>query len=439
MEMAKKQTLDEPSAYAVTGRRAPPGSGAVPIGGLCLLLCLLASCGRGREEGAVLWTDQIEFAIYADQFNAAQDLYKVEVRYFDSPAQKLAAGPESPDIVVGNWLTGASTRTLLRPLDKLFKDRTLREEDFYARLLELGKVENRQYLLPVSFNIPALVFVRENGGLISNPFTIGLEEIQTLGGDYNRESGGTYSRMGFSPAWNDEFLLVTAKIFGAGFREAAPLAWDAQALEGAMAYNRRWIEEANTSIQQVDDFAFKYFYDPPAQQLISGHILFAYLGSAELFTMAQERRSALDFRWIAEANTIPLNEDAVYYGICKKGRASKAAEAFTGWFFQPETQTRLLESARDRRLIENSFGIGGGFSALRGVTEQIFPRFYPGLLGHIPPEDHLSPPNALPRNWPALKEKVILPYMHDRIRRENKEDIAPLEQRVNDWIRLNRE
>jgi hypothetical protein len=418
---------------------APQTAKAVPIGGLCLILCIFASCGRDRERGAVLWTDQIEFAIYADQFNAAQDLYKVEVRYFDSPAQKLAGNLEYPDIVVGNWLNSASIRTLLRPLDKLFRDRTLREEDFYARLLELGKVENRQYLLPVSFNIPALVFVRENGDLISNPFTIGLEEIQNLGGDYNRESGGAYSRMGFSPAWSDEFLFVTAKIFGAGFREAAPLSWDAQALEHAMVYNRQWIEAANTSIQHVDDFTFKYFYDPPAKRLISGHILFTCMGSAELFTMAQERRAALDFRWIAKNNTIPLNEDAVYYGICKRGKAAKAAEAFTGWFFQPETQTRLLESARDRRLIENSFGIGGGFSALRDVTEQIFPRFYPGLLGHIPPEDYLAPPNALPRNWPVLKERVILPYMHDRIRYENREDITLLEQRINDWIRLNRD
>ncbi|MDR2376651.1 MAG: extracellular solute-binding protein [Treponema sp.] len=401
------------------------------------ILGIFISCNADRARGAVLWTDQTEFAIYADQFNSTQDRYKVEVRYFDSPVQKLAQGLEYPDIVVGNWLKSASTRTLLEPLDKLLKDQSLNEDYFYPRLIALGKIENHQYLLPVSFNIPALVFVRGNESLISNPFTIGLEEIKTLGKEYNQENGG-YTRMGFSPAWNDEFLFVTAKLLGAGFREAAPLAWDAQALERAMIYNQQWIKEANTSIQQVDDFTFKYFYDPPAKRLVSGHILFAYMESAELFTMAQERRSTLDFRWIAEANTIPLNEDTVYYGICKKGKARKAAEAFTCWFFQPETQTLLLESARNQRISEISFGIAGGFSALRNVTEQVFPRFYPILLGHIPPEDQLVPPNVLPGNWPALKEKVILPYMHDRIRHDNKEDVAPLEQRINDWIRLNR-
>ncbi|MDR1971261.1 MAG: extracellular solute-binding protein [Treponema sp.] len=410
-----------------------------PILAVLGIFWTLASCGNEQGKAAVLWTGQPEFAVYGEYFNSMQDLHKVEVRYIDSPAQKLSQGDENPDIIVGNWLKSAAARTFFSPLDKLFTNETLNQDDFYPRLLALGKIENRQYLLPVSFNIPALVFVRDKGDLISNPFTIGLEEIKRLGMEYNQERGGVYSRIGFSPAWNDEFLFLTAKLFDSNFREASPLAWDSQALERAMVYNQTWIGEANTSFQQVDDFTFKYFYDPPAKLLLSGHILFIYMESAELFTMAQERRSALDFRWIEEDKTIPLNEDTVYYGISKRGKAKKAAEAFTRWFFTSETQMLLLESSRNMRMNESSFGIGGGFSALRSVTEQIFPRFYPSLVGHIPPEDYLAPPNVLPRNWPALKEKVILPYMHDRIRHNSREEISPLERRINDWTRLNRE
>jgi ABC-type glycerol-3-phosphate transport system substrate-binding protein len=402
-------------------------------------LWILTSCGAGPGTAAVLWTGRPEFAIYAEYFNSMQDLHKVEVRYFDSPSQELARTAEYPDIVAGNWLKSAATRTFFSPLDGLFKKNALNGDDFYPRLLALGKIEGNQYLLPVSFNIPAIVFVRDRGNLLSNPFTIDLEEIKKLGMEYNQETGGTYSRMGFSPAWNDEFLFLTAKLFNAGFREANPLAWDSRALEDAMLYNQNWIGEANTSFQQVDDFAFKYFYDPPAKLLLSGHILFTYMGSAELFTMAQERRSALDFRWIIKDNSISLSEDTVYYGICKRGKARKAAEAFTRWFFSGETQMLLLETSRNKRMNERSFGIGGGFSALRSVTEQIFPRFYPGLVGHIPPEDYMVPPNVLPQNWTALKEKVILPYMHDRIRHNSREDISPLERRLSEWIRLNRD
>jgi hypothetical protein len=407
--------------------------------GLLLTLLTLASCGGEGKKALVLWTDRPEFAIYAEHFNSAQDLYKAEVRYVDSVAQEFTRAGEYPDIAVGSWLKSAAARTFFSPLEGLFKNETLNEDDFYPKLLALGRIENRQHLLPVSFNIPALVFARDKGSLVSNPFTIGLEETKKLGMEYNQETGGVYSRMGFSPAWNDEFLFLTAKLFNSGFREADPLAWDTRALEDAVLYNQKWIEEANMGFQQVDDFTFKYFYDPPAKLLLSGHILFAYMGSAELFTMAQERRSAMDFRWILENNSIPLNEDMIYYGICRQGRAKQAAEAFTGWFFSGETQTLLLETSRNMRMNENSFGIGGGFSALRRVTEQIFPRFYPGLVGHIPPEDYLAPPNVLPRNWPALKEKVILPYMHDRIRHQSREEVSSLERRIGEWTRLTRE
>ncbi|MDR1617540.1 MAG: hypothetical protein LBS06_00660 [Treponema sp.] len=394
------------------------------------------ACADGGET-AILWTDRAEFAIYAEYFNADQDRYKVETRYFDAPARRLTVAGENPDIVIGSWLKSASTRTLFRPLDGFFRD--IPREGFYPRILQLGNIDNRQYLLPVSFNIPALAFSRSRSELFSNPFTIGFGEMKRLGKEFNVEQGGIFTRMGFSPAWDDQFLFITAVLFNSSFREAAPLAWDTRALERSMTFVRDWIAETNSGVQAVEDFNFKYFYDPPAKLVLSDRILFAYMESNTLFTLMDERRSDLDFRWIAENNTIPLIEGTVYYGICKKGRAKNAADAFTRWFFEAETQRMLLERCRDSRILETSFGIGGGFSALRQVTEQIFPRFYPILLGRMPPEDFLSPPNILPRNWTTLKEKVILPYLHERIRREDGGGTRPLEQRVADWYRLNPE
>jgi ABC-type glycerol-3-phosphate transport system substrate-binding protein len=408
---------------------------------LCIILAaafLALSCSD-RGETAVLWTDRPEFAVYAEYFNSSQNLHKVEVRYFKSPAAELIETSEYPDIVTGSWLKSVSTRSFFTPLDKFFTKGSVSQDKFYPRLLALGKIDNKQYLLPVAFNIPAMVLARDKGSLLSNPFTIGFEEIKTLGKDHNVETGGTWSRMGFSPAWDDEFLFIAANLFNVNFREASPVAWDAEALERAMVYIQAWVTEANTGIQQVEDFSFKYFFEPPAQLATSGRILFAYMDSSQLFTLAQERRSALDFRWIAEKDTIPLSENTVFLGLCKKGKAKKAAAAFTGWFFRQENQLLLLESARSKRMNETSFGIAGGFSAIRGVTEQVFPRFYPSLLGHMPQEEFLSPPNVLPRNWMSLKERVILPYLHERIRSADKEGLIPLERRISDWYRLNRE
>jgi ABC-type glycerol-3-phosphate transport system substrate-binding protein len=407
--------------------------------GVLGLVLGIVSCSLNQSKTAVLWTDRPEFALYAEYFNSGQNQYKIETRYYESPAQRLIDTGEAPDIVAGSWLKSASTRVFFKPLNSFFSNRTLSRSAFYPRLLALGNIEGNQYLLPVAFNIPALIFSRDKGESLSNPFTIGFDEMKTLGKAYNQEQNGTYTRMGFSPAWDDEFLFITATLFNAAFREAAPVAWDAAALERNMAFISGWIQEANTSIQAEEEFTFKYFYDPPAKLVLSGRILFTYMNSADLFTLTEERRRNLDFRWVAEKNTIPVIEGTVYYGISKKGKAQKAAAAFTRWFFQAETQRLLLEKSRDGQMIETSFGIGGGFSAMRSVTEQIFPQFYPSLLGRMPPEDFLSPANILPRNWTTLKERVILPYLHERIRSTSRNDIIPLERRIAGWYRLNRE
>jgi hypothetical protein len=217
------------------------------------------------------------------------------------------------------------------------------------------------------------------------------------------------------------------------------VAWNPEALEKTIDALRAWTQEANTDIQAEDDFVFKYFYEPAAKLAIAGRILFTCMNSTEFFTLVPEQRSNLDFRWIAGNNTIPLSEDTVYYGVYKGGKAQKAADAFTVWFFQTETQRQLLELSRDQRVDQTRFGISNGFSAMRTVTEQIFPQFYPSLLGHMPPNAFLAPPNILPQNWRVLKDQVVIPYLHESLRQTAPTpELRPLERRISDWYRVNR-
>jgi ABC-type glycerol-3-phosphate transport system substrate-binding protein len=390
----------------------------------------------GGNRTVSLWTDRPEFAIYGEYFNTTQDEYKVEIRYFDSPAQKLAASKAHPDIVIGSWLKSASTRVYFKSLNSYFNSKVLSADAFYPGLLAMGKVGDRQYLLPVSFNAPVVVLARDKGERLSSPFTIGFDEMKRLGKDYNIERNGVYTRMGFSPLWNDNFLFITATLFNADFREADPLSWNTAALEQAMSFVYDWTHEINTNNQAEEDFTFKYFFDPPVKLALSGNILFTSMDSDDLFTLSGEHWENLDFRWIAEHNVIPLTEGSVYLGLPKKGKAGKAADAFVRWFFQEETQRLLLEKSKDNRMRETVFGISGGFSALRPVTEQVFPRFYPGLLGHMPPAEFLTPGNILPGNWTLLKEQIILPYLRSRARAS--ERALPLERRLADWYRVNR-
>ncbi|MCL2374747.1 MAG: hypothetical protein FWC65_05850, partial [Treponema sp.] len=293
----------------------------------------LVSCRSGSNR-AVLWTDRPELAFYAGFFNASQDRFQVEVRYFPSVAQRLTESGEQPDIVVASWLRSTSTRGLFRPLDSLFsRSGSLDRASFYPPLLALGSVGRRQYLLPVNFNIPAIVFAREFSEGHSNPFTIGVEEIRARGKDFNAVSNMAFSRMGFSPLSNAEFLFIIANFFGVEFREASPIAWNTQAMDQAVAWIQSWIAEANTSIQMEHDFVSKFYFEPPENLVNSGRILYIHMNSDRFFTLPEDRRMNLDLRWVAANEMIPLDEMSVYFGIHRRTRARGAAEAFAQWFF----------------------------------------------------------------------------------------------------------
>ena len=400
-----------------------------------LFASLFISCNNEASGRLIIWTDRPEFAIYTEYFNSSQDRFKAEVRYFDSPARRLSETGEIPDIVVASWLNSASTRNFFLPLNDYISRSGLDRSAFYPQLLDLGRINNSQYLLPVSFNLPSIVFARDLNNVSLNPFIVELEEIRDRAKNFDIEENGAYTRIGLSLLYNDEFLYITSDLFGAGFREASPLAWNTLALESAISWLKDWFEDGNSSIEMEDDFAFKYFHDPPDRLVNSGRILYTYMDSSEFFTFPEERRMNLNFRWLGANQMIPLIDGGVYYGIHRRTGARRGAEAFTSWFFSEETQRQLLEVSNNMRLNELYFGIAGGFSAMRTVNERIFPQFYPSLLGHMPTENYLSPPNILPRNWIAIKERVAIPYLQERIRESA--DIRPLETRIGDWHRLN--
>jgi len=395
-----------------------------------------SSCSDGESAVAVLWTDRPEFAFYAELFNATQDRYRVEVYHRDFPARAVRDARKPPDIVVASWLRGAETRAFFAPLDDLVYGEGALEYAFYSGLLAGGNFGGTQYLLPVSFNAPLAVFARGNSPALSGPLAVGLEEMKALGQNFNARAAGAFTRMGFSPTWDDDFLFVMATLLGASFAEANPVAWDSGALAGAGDFAREWIAGANMGVQDSGHFEFRFFTIPPESMILSGRIFFAYMDSARFFTIAEDRRRGLDFRWIAERDAIPVAESAVYLGIAQ-GSRSPAADAFVRWFFRADTQLALLERSHKFRQMETSFGVAGGFSALRAVTEQFFPGFYPELLGALPPEDFFVPANALPSDWAAMKRQVVVPYLRERA--EGAADATiPLESRVADWARLNR-
>jgi len=401
---------------------------------LFISIIFLSGCNTKTAE---IWTDRPEFALYGEYFNVIQNKYKITVKYVEFPVNEIKRG-NCPDLIAASWLKNSSTGSTFKNLDNLFGAKGLSRATFYQRILAAGRIDRTQYLIPVSFNIPALVFSKERAGQLSDHYTIDFDEVKKLSKNFNAMNRDVFTRMGFSPLWSDDFLLIWAMLSGTSFREANPLVWDSGALERSMVFINNWTNEINSSNQAEDDFTFKYFFEPPDRLIQSGRIFFSYMESNDFFILSEDRKNNIDFRWIMDQNCIPVIDDTVYIGMPKKIVTAGAAKAFIQWFFKIENQRILLEYSTANRINENIFGICGGFSALSPVTEQIYPLFYPELLGRMPPAENFIVSNILPGNWVILRERVVLPYLHDRARKSDTSDVYPLERRLADWMRVNR-
>lgn len=371
----------------------------------------VASCAFFDESVAELRTDVPQMALYADAFNASQDRHWVHVIYDADLAAGLNAPGPKPALVIGRYLKSSSARGHFQSLDYLFSELVVNQSAFYGELLDLGNLDGRQLLLPVSFNLPLIMFDKKQEAQISNSFTLELAELEKLAVASNKETKGSWTALGFGPRWSPEFLYNVVQLKGGSFREGAPLSWDASSLAQGIQYLREWTVRANGSAAREDEFQFKYLYLPPGKSVQEGRIAFAAMDSSEFFVIPEERRASLSFRWLAGDGKLPISDGIVYAGICRRSSGKQAAEAFLKWFYSEDTQKTILDDARRFRSSELSFGIAGGFSAVRQVNEKLFPLYYPSLLGRLPPARSLSAPAILPSSWPAMKAQIVLPFL----------------------------
>jgi len=404
---------------------------AALAGALC---AAAAACSWTEPPVAELLTDVPQMALYAAAFNSSQSRYKIHVVYDETVAETLGARERKPALVIGRYLKNSASRSNFQALDQLFSELVINQSAFYGNLLELGSADGRQLLLPVAFNLPLIVFDRNQDASMSDGFIIEIAELERKATALNKPTKGGFSAMGFGPRWSPDFLFSVMDLEDAGFREGAPLKWNSSGLASGLAALRAWSERANGSALKEEEFQFKYLYLPPYKSVEEGRIGFAAMNSSAFFSIAEERRTTLSFRWLAKDARIPVDESVVYAGICRRGEGRQAAEAFLTWFFSEDTQRAMLEDARRYRSMESSFGIAGGFSSIKAVNEKLFPLYYPSLLGKLPPAHYLRAPGVMPSRWDEIKEAIVLPFLLEATGPNHPPDPnAALEARLEAW------
>jgi len=388
-----------------------------------LAALLFSGCLLIEQKTAILWTNIPEVAAYVEIFNASQTTYRVELVYSDNPADfRKLTEDGGPDIVISENLASNSIIPAFAPLNKMIEEERFDPAILYKDLYELGSREGIPYILPVSFNIPAIMYRQ---GKLSDEVsgkTISPQQLKTEAELFNQQSTANFPVKGFVPGWTPDFLLKNAFINGSNFSETedGSLIWNDTNLTASIEFTREWTENINSGWAAEEDFTRTYCYDPGYKLLNAGRIGFHYTTLKDFFTIPAEDRATLDFKWLGDETSIPVCRDIVFTGIPKQSEKKKTAEAFIIWLLDSDTQKALLESSHFKRT--RGFGICDGLSSVHSINQLIIPAHYKRLIGAVPTPEYLDFPNNLPVDWQQIKTDVIIPWLSLQNSEEPPED-----------------
>ena len=394
---------------------------------------LLTGCKKKTDKRLVIWTNNSEFAPFIELYNKNHKqkailVYKANVA--DSLPPK--SGELQPDIIVGSLLKNSRTKKNFISLDFLFNRKYLSSSTLYKSLLKAGKINYNQYLLPVNFNIPAMIFSNENKNLIKDDYTLSIDELKESAAKFNKQNKkGAWTAIGFAPQSNPNFLYSIAEMKGAGFREdrGNSFTWNKASLNSTLDFIKDWISNVNMSAQIESDFVYKYLSETPDKQVTSGRTLFSYITSDKLFSLNAVQLSKIDFRWLNYNKLIPVEDDMIMMGIARKTKKASLAADFISWFFDVETQHSFIERKFKTNLDTIQFGIAGGFSSVKDVNEHILPVYYPAMLTNIPQPGTFLVTDRKPTTWKEIKKRVVLPYLSEILQNKEGKSIPTMEER----------
>ncbi len=374
----------------------------------------LTGCFLIDQKTVILWTNIPEAAVYVELYNASQTDFRVELVYAEDPSEyQRLVSDGAPDIVLSENLASNAIIEAFSPLDKLIEKGRINEESLYADLYSLCKREHTM-VLPVSFNIPAIMYRQDSVSRNHSGIKISPEQLKAESAVFNKSGTERFRVTGFAPSWDTDFLLYNAFAAGSDFSETeeGSLIWNDSKLAESIDFCREWTENINSGYQEEKDFTITYCYDPGYKLLNTGRIGYYYTDLRSFFTIPAEDRSTLEFNWLGSGTGIPVCEDIVYIGIPSRSRKKKTAEEFIVWMMNENTQKMLLESSQFKR--SRGFGICGGLSSVINVNEFIMPTFYKRLIGKIPPQEYLNFPSNLPAEWQDIRSDVIIPWLLDQ-------------------------
>lgn len=449
------------------------------LGAFLLGAFLLSACAASAKFDMVkIWTSESSIVLYAAEWNKTHST-KLSVLYKAFPLDDLGTTHTPPDIIIGTWLRNKETKKEFYALDKLFGKSALsplQTSTFYEKVLDAGRVDGTQYLLPISFNVPVVISgVEAVGKNKSNPprlsstlATADKNSNKALGdkaannsdsnkalatsgnGDKtlsnndksnNSNDNSADKAINGSPSTNgnlvpssieladlkgrfmaqssDDFLYFYTKARSVSYTEVSkhngeklPFTYDEKALQKAIEELKGWAQSFG-GVEKEREFVYKWLRVPDEKKLSSG-AQFAY-------TTSDKVAPGEKVSFITLGGELPIEDNLLMMGLLKRGNNKMGAMKVVEWFFKEDVQKSFIDLTKNSKSDIKVFGVAGGYSSVKALNGGIFPH-----------NASFCTFEQKPRNWEALKRAVIIPYIKDALSSKDN-NILPMSARYNKW------
>lgn len=394
---------------------------------LLFFVILVTNCALISNREFVVWSDNPNIIAYVDYYNSLHPNHVGIFKYVRDINPELISNTAAPDVIIARNISYAlSMRNMQTLRGAVWKN----QNDYYDRLLPIGAVGRKQKFIPLSFNLPILVFLSDTAHNFESAITVTLEEIRNESQKNNEIVDGEIATVGFSAFWDPSFLYLGTVIYGADYTESRQnnMIWQESNIFESLRFFRSWDDDNQISDDALQQFSERYYNEPIYNRILENKIAFVYSDLRSFSKIDLRYRNQLDFRIIRASAGIPILDDITLAGIYKKSRNKSDALDFLKVLLNTQTQKEMIQHAIERGV--DLFGIADGLSINVDITERIIPIYAPWLLGHTPSKDQFLTPLPLPKNWLPIRKHVVEPWLSNYLYGI---DQRSLESEIQNW------
>lgn len=379
---------------------------------------MFLSCAQ--DKILLIWSDKSEMADIVELYNMSDSEYRAIFQYKEELISSFINEEEKPDIIIGDDLANSLIKEEMSSLD------AYNFQEHIIDLFEKGTfLDGESRVLPLAYNPPIMLFPKESKRINHGLPALPLETVRELSQSFNEEK-----KRGYSPYWDEDFLIVLLDLFGLDLTidASGSMIWSEENLEKALSFLNQW-HEANNEDGSIELFNLKYLYENRLKILKDEKILFTATDLGDFMSLSDKLSGDLHFHYLSREKQIHSG-NIVYGAIYNKTDHHDIAGHFLDWLVQPATQNKIIQSSLRNKT--GSFGLLGGLSTVKNVNVEIFPLYYPILEGKVPDPAFLTAPGEKPADYDSVKYDLLTPWLEDRM----KGDGITLREAVDKWDRL---